>query len=61
MNLISCSGCGTVLDLSKIGTPEIYNEDGTINTTIATWSDREYVPTILCPVCNCRIAIVDIG
>jgi len=55
MNLISCENCGVVLDLSRIEKPDIVDEDGNINTEIAAWVARDYVPTIVCPCCRDRI------
>jgi len=55
MNLISCENCGVVLDLSRIEMPDIEDEDRNVNTEIAAWVDRDYVPTIVCPCCKGRI------
>ena len=55
MNLISCNQCGTVLDKDKLHFPDISKEDGTIDTTVATWINDRFVSTVSCPVCNANI------
>lgn len=55
MDLISCESCGVVLDLTRIPMPDIEDETGSVITNIAAWNGSDWVPTIKCPVCGCRI------
>lgn len=56
MKLISCNGCGAVLDKDKLHFPiEIYGEDDCIDETAAAWDGDTYVPFTKCPVCDERI------
>lgn len=53
MKLISCDGCGVVLDADKLWFPrELYKEDGTIDATKAEWGGNEWVAKVQCPVCQ---------
>jgi len=53
MNLVSCEGCGVVLDKSKLKFPdEIENEDGSIDVTRAAWNGYRHTPFVNCPVCG---------
>lgn len=57
MNLLSCDGCGIVMDLDKIPIPDIHNEDDVgYNTEVAMYTGERYVPGIKCPVCQTRTA-----
>ena len=58
VKLISCKGCGTVLN-SKVLFREVteshrYGDDGSINEECFAWSHSkdDYVPKCNCPVCN---------
>jgi hypothetical protein len=60
MNLISCDGCGVVLDKDKLSfqrADELFDEDGVVNENIAGWSSAsdDYVPKVQCPVCQADI------
>lgn len=58
MNLISCDSCGIVLDKAKLKFPnEIYNQDGSIDSKKAQWSEThyEFVSKVECPVCRGEI------
>jgi len=57
MILISCNGCGLVLDQGKLIIPTLENEDGSINLDVAEWDGDRYVPTHNCPVCSNRIQL----
>ena len=58
MNLLSCDGCGVVLDVDKIGIPDIHNEDDIgYNIEVAMRVEDRYVPGIKCPVCGMRTAL----
>ena len=64
MNLISCPGCGVVLNLQEIEVLDIRDEEGTIIEERAIWHNSGFVPAILCPailcpVCAHKIAISD--
>lgn len=52
MNLISCGGCGVVLDLNKLKVEDPNNEDGTVDTDKAVWDGETWVPKAACPVCG---------
>lgn len=58
MNLLSCDGCGIVMDMNKIAIPDIQNEDDVgYNMEVAMRTDEDrYVPGIKCPVCGTRTA-----
>ena len=56
MNLISCGGCGVVLDKDKLGFPkDIRDEDGAIIDGTAEYDGDEYVAVVPCPVCKTNI------
>jgi hypothetical protein len=67
MNLISCEGCGTVININRIKEPDIYEgqngdtsnrcDPGDINLNHASWNNdsEKYEPTIKCPSCKNRI------
>ena len=53
MNLISCDGCGVVLDKDKLNFPEgIHDDEGVVDDTKASWNGRAWVASIQCPVCD---------
>lgn len=53
MNLVSCDGCGIILNKNKLQFPKIIeNPDGSIDVTMADWTGYDYVPFIICPVCS---------
>lgn len=52
MKLISCNCCGVVLDQDKIDFPDLYDEDGNIDSVNAFWDGDNYIQTIPCPVCG---------
>ena len=57
MNIISCEGCGVILDGNVLPFAEshaMYKEDGSINQDLFEWSyaEDDYVPKCNCPVCN---------
>lgn len=59
MNILSCDGCGIVLDLNKVAIPDIHNKDDSgYDSEVAMYdSDRgRYVPGIKCPVCGTKTA-----
>lgn len=52
MNLVSCDGCGIVLDKDKLKFPtedELYDEDSYMK---GIWHNHRFVPFVPCPVCN---------
>lgn len=52
MNLISCEGCGVVMDKDKLHfATSMYGEDG-IDHTVAAWNGREFSAFVPCPVCG---------
>lgn len=51
MNLVSCGGCGVVLDKDELSFPD--EEDW--NESNSAWDGYTYVAFVLCPVCNHRI------
>ena len=61
MNLLSCPGCGVVIDLSqkedlieqRIEAANQY--DGSLNTDYVSWTDEGFVLDYPCPVCNTNI------
>ena len=57
VHLISCDECGVVLDLDKLTVPDIFLEDGCIDTNVAVWDGEHYVPIVQCPVCNSKIMV----
>jgi len=52
MKLISCSGCGVVLDMDKIVFPDVFDENGDYNEGCSEWDGEKYVAIIHCPVCD---------
>ena len=53
MSLISCSGCGTVINKNKLTFPStMYKEDGEIDYSKAFWDGFNHVPYIKCKVCG---------
>lgn len=57
VHLISCDECGVVLDLDKLTVPNIFLEDGCIDTNVAMWDGEHHAPTVQCPVCNSKIML----
>ena len=58
MNLISCTGCGVVLDKDNLAFPEedeIWLEGGSIDLNNAVWDGNDFVPKVECPVCKQEI------
>ena len=60
MNLISCQGCGVVLDkeaLSLHDEADLWNDDGSVNSDRAEWDDarEEFRPFVHCPCCREKI------
>jgi hypothetical protein len=56
IGLISCNGCGIVLDERKLSFPcNIYNNDGSVNEELAEWDGEDFVPKTKCPVCGASI------
>lgn len=65
MNIISCKGCGVMLDKDVLLFPEdIHEEDieengewfsGGVDEGKAIWKDRDYHPAVECPVCKTLI------
>lgn len=51
MNLISCESCGVVINKDHVY-PEFEVEDGERLYRFVTWDEGEYIPQIICPVCN---------
>ena len=55
MNLTACDDCGVVLDRDKLNFPDkedIYDEDFSVNTDLATWDGYEFILKTQCPVCG---------
>ena len=52
MKLISCDGCGVVIDREKLEFPDIFDGDGNIDDDKAACLDDEYFPKTNCPVCG---------
>jgi len=57
MNLISCDGCGLVLDQEKLKIPEMYDESGNMRRDVTVWVNGRFVPSHKCPVCSTKIPI----
>ena len=56
MKLISCNGCGVVLDGDKLDFPvDFRTDDGGINLANAIWDGDEYVPFVHCPACETAV------
>jgi ribosomal protein S27E len=58
MNLISCEGCGVVLDANSLRfAKDISDGDYGINFAVAKWCPvrRDYFAKIKCPVCQHEI------
>ena len=60
MNLVSCEGCGVVLDKDNLSFPagkELYCEgiDDTFDSSKVVWEDGAYYTIIPCPVCQSPI------
>lgn len=52
MNLVSCDGCGVVLDADKLKFPEdVYEEGGSVDLSKAAWNGDRFVAFVACPVC----------
>ena len=53
MNLVACNGCAVVLDKDKIDEPpDLYAEEGSINSEFWGWDGNDYQPITACPVCK---------
>lgn len=55
MNLISCEGCGIVLDKDQLSFPfGLYKDDGELDDDKAEWDsgERKFVAIVKCPVCQ---------
>ena len=54
MNIISCDGCGVVLDKDKINFPEPLGYGGSVMYSNVTWDEeeQEWVGTVPCPACG---------
>lgn len=52
MNLITCEGCGIVLNKDVLDFPHIYDENYGICFDKAEWNGNEWVAKIRCPVCG---------
>jgi len=58
MNLVSCNGCGVVLDTDKMPLPlDIYDEDGNIDDSKAAYNHKieEYARYSPCPCCERKV------
>ena len=55
MKLISCSGCGVVLDQDNLSFPLDYETFDGIDVNKAIWDGEGWVPAVLCPVCSHKI------
>jgi hypothetical protein len=56
IELISCDGCGVLLDGSKLPFPyDIEARDGSVDLEKAMWNGSNYVPFVLCPVCGAKV------
>ena len=58
MFLISCEGCGVVLNIANVAFPnraETYKKDGSIDDSKAGWDGNDFVPKVFCPVCRGEI------
>ena len=56
MNIKSCENCGVVIDTDRLFFPlNIYGDDGAVDENLATYNGEEYVPHILCPICDTPI------
>lgn len=56
MNLISCRGCGVVLDLDHIVfLPMFDHESQELIEENVEWDGDDYVTVSRCPVCNTNI------
>jgi len=52
MNLISCDGCGVVLNKDVLEFPIILDESGEVISENCLWSGDKFVPFVRCPVCS---------
>lgn len=55
MKLISCDGCGTVIDQDKLNFPAedyLKDSDGTFDLDRCAWNGSKYVPMVKCRVCS---------
>lgn len=55
MNLISCDGCGTVIDKNKLNFPSedyLRDSDGSLDLDRCAWNGNKYVPMVKCRVCS---------
>ena len=59
MKLISCDGCGVVLDAEKMHFPydRMFDDNGQVKPSRAVWDKQKqtYVPFMPCPVCSTNI------
>ena len=53
MKLISCDGCGVVLDAEKMHFPydRMFDDNGQVKPSRAVWDGENYVPYLPCPIC----------
>ena len=53
MNLISCNGCGVVLDKNRLHFMDTdYIDENGDNDSNRIWDGGDFVSTIPCPVCK---------
>lgn len=55
MKLISCTGCGVVLDQDKLIFPDIFDEDYNRIEGNSEWDGNDFIPIIQCPTCKHNI------
>lgn len=52
MDLISCDGCGVVLDKHKLKFPKgIEYVEGSVDMAKCAWNGNDYVPFVNCSIC----------
>lgn len=52
MKIISCKGCGVVLDAENVDFPPVWDADGTYIQGNSEWDGDEYISVAKCPVCS---------
>lgn len=56
MNLISCDGCGLVLDANKVAWPaSVPGYEIVADPDNYEWDGDDYVPVIKCHKCGCSV------
>ena len=52
MKVISCEGCGVLLDADRIKFPPVWDDNGEWIKGNSVWNGANYISVAACPVCK---------